>query len=247
MKITFRLNHRWTLVLAVMALLSFSACQNKDTIKVRTDEPPAFNDKNDSLSWVLGFSAAQNISGLGVDINREILIKAICTTLDSKEQPFTKEQTITMLMELEKEAYMKQAQDESTKLKETQEREATYFANLIKDNPNVKKHEKGFYYEVLKEGSGKQGGPGLVAVFDYKGFFTNGQIIDQTYGNRPPITHVINESIFPGLYEGLCMMKAGSTYRFYFPSELAFGARGSDNIPPFTTIIYEVEVHDVYE
>jgi FKBP-type peptidyl-prolyl cis-trans isomerase len=101
--------------------------------------------------------------------------------------------------------------------------------------------------QVLKEGDGRKGELGLLVEFDYKGTFTNGQIFDQTYGNRPPIVHMIDEGLMPGLREAFCMMKAGSKYRFYFPSEMAFGAQGSEDIPPFTTVIYEVELHDVHE
>ena len=92
-----------------------------------------------------------------------------------------------------------------------------------------------------------QGAPGMVVEFDYKGSFTNGQVFDQTYGNREPIVHVIGETLMPGLFEGLCMMRSGSHYRFYFPSEIAFGARGTEDIPPYTAVIYEVEVHSIHE
>ena len=139
------------------------------------------------------------------------------------------------------------SQQEQNRLDEVRAREAEYFAQLQKDNPNVIKSDKGFYYEVLKEGNGRKGEPGLVVVFDYKGMFPNGQIFDQTYGNRDEITHVISESIFEGLREGFCLMKAGSKYRFYFPSEMAFGSNGTENIPPYSVVIYEVDLHEVHE
>ena len=120
------------------------------------------------------------------------------------------------------------------------------YSGIIIDH-NSSGVDKGFYYEVLKEGTGRKAEPGLIIDFDYKGTFTNGQIFDQTYGNRSSIVHLVDESLMPGLREGFCMMKAGSTYRFYFPCEMAFGAKGTDDIPPFTTVIYEVELHDVHE
>ena len=224
-----------------------TSCNDKESIVVNPDAQVVMKDHNDSLSWALGFTMAQNMAIANIDINRELLFQAICVTLDSKPQPMTQQETYTLLQELEYRAYMNQSKNQEKKLEETRAREEVYFSNLTKNNPNVKKSDKGFYYEVLKEGSGRKGEIGLIAVFDYKGYFTNGQIIDQTYGNCDPIRHVISESIFPGLLEGLCMMRAGSKYRFYFPSETAFGAQGTDNIPPFTTIIYEVEVHEILD
>ena len=52
--------------------------------------------------------------------------------------------------------------------------------------------------------------------------------------------------MFPGLIEAFQLMNAGSIYRFYFPYQVAFGAQGSGNIPGYTPLIYEVEVHELY-
>ena len=234
---------------AALLLTCTTACNNKDRIVVDTDNPAQLNDLTDSLSWALGFTLANTIATTDLTPNREVLFEAICATLDGKQQPMTQQQTYHLLQELERQAILKtHAQNESMQ-QETQMREQVFFNSLLEENPNVKKSDKGFYYEVLQEGTGMQGAMGLVAVFDYKGSFTNGQVFDQTYGNRKPITHVIDDSMIPGLYEGLCMMKGGSTYRFYFPSDKAFGAKGApeENIPPYTALIYEVEVHEIHE
>ncbi|MBP5189308.1 MAG: FKBP-type peptidyl-prolyl cis-trans isomerase [Bacteroidales bacterium] len=230
-------------VLCIM--LMTNSCQKKGTYVLDTDEPVVLNDKIDSLSWALGFSVAQNVASTGVDINREVLLQAICVTLDSKQQAMTQTQTYDLLQQIEQIAYLNRSKNHQKQIDETRAKESVYFDRLMKDNPNVKKSDKGFYYEVIKEGDGRKGEPGLVVVFDYKGSFLNGQVFDQTYGNREPIVHVISESIFPGLFEGFCMMRAGSTYRFYFPSEMAFGANGTENVPPYTAVIYDVELHEV--
>ena len=73
-----------------------------------------------------------------------------------------------------------------------------------------------------------------------------GEPYDQTYGKRDPIVHVVGEPMFPGLIEAFQLMNAGSIYRFYFPYQVAFGAQGSGNIPGYTPLIYEVEVHELY-
>lgn len=231
---------------AAIAALIATGCKGKEgRIVVNSDRPVELTSKNDSLSWALGFAMAQNMAVPGIDINRELMLQAIVTTLDSKQQPMTEHQTMRLLTELEGQASLNRHMASQASKEELAKREAPYFEQLMRDNPNVKKSDKGFYYEVLKEGSGKPGEIGQVVVFDYKGMFTNGQVFDQTYGNREPITHVISQSIFPGLFEGFQIMNKGSHYRFYFPSQMGFGQRGTDNIPPNTIIIYEVEVHDI--
>ena len=106
----------------------------------------------------------------------------------------------------------------------------------------------GFYYEVLKEGEGAQAKENHRITFDYKGFYMlSGEAFDQTYGQGEPLTINLSDNTFTGLQQGLLMMKEGSIYRFYFPFQLAFGSRGSQIVPPFTPLIYEVELHKVHE
>ena len=74
-----------------------------------------------------------------------------------------------------------------------------------------------------------------------------GEQFDQSngYSGGEPIIHVVGNPMFPGLLEGMQLMNAGSLYRFYFPNQLAFGANGSEDIPPYTAVIYEVELHEI--
>ncbi len=232
-----------TAMLCIIGLTT--SCHKKDSLVINTSQPAELRNEADSLSWAMGFTLAQNIAKTGIEPNREILVQALIATLDQKQQPMTQEQTYQLLNKLELLAYTNQSKNQQAKLEEARNQEQAYFSDLLKKNPNIKKSDKGYYYEVLKEGNGRKGEPGLVALFDYKGSFTNGQIFDQTFGNCDTVRHVINESIMPGLFDGLCNMKAGSSYRFYFPCEMAFGAKGTDNIPPYSTVIYQVDLYAV--
>ena len=234
------------LAAAVLCIIGITtSCTPKDKITVDTSKAPELRTQADSLSWALGFSIAQNIANTGIETNQEVILQAIFTTLNQKQQPLTQQQTYQLLNELDRLAFIAQTKNHESQMKETQAREEAYFADLLSKNPNVKKSDKGYYYEVLQEGKGRKGDIGLVALFDYKGSYTNGQVFDQTYGNNDTVRHLIDESIMPGLLDGLCNMRAGSTYRFYFPSELAFGAKGTDGIPPYSTVIYEIALYAV--
>ena len=60
----------------ITALCMATSCNNGDRIVVKTDAPVELENYNDSLTWALGFSLAQNIAGTGVDIDRELLMQA---------------------------------------------------------------------------------------------------------------------------------------------------------------------------
>jgi|GEM_PF-1021711 FKBP-type peptidyl-prolyl cis-trans isomerase len=233
----------YTICFAILSLAT--SCHNKDCIIVKTNGTPELKTATDTVSWAMGFSIAQTIAASGVEPNRELLFEAICATLDSRQQALTEKETFDVLKNLDQIIARSTMEKQESELKEVREREAAYFKELTANNPNIVKSDLGFYYEVIKEGNGPKSQIGQVVTFDYKGSLTNGQIIDQTYGNREPITHIVGEPMMPGLVNGLCLMNEGSIYKFYFPSEMAFGANGGDNIPPYSTLIYEVELHNI--
>ena len=49
-------------------------------------------------------------------------------------------------------------------------------------------------------------------------------------------------SVIPGWTEGVQLMNVGSKYKFYLPSELAYGAQGAGSIPANSVLIFEVEL-----
>jgi FKBP-type peptidyl-prolyl cis-trans isomerase len=222
------------------AALMLSACNNKT---------PKLNDLNDTLSWALGENFALTLKQSQVtDINEDLVVQALRHTL--ADNPKLIDDTtyflaIQYIINQQQQANRQQQQTADPK-KVTTDQEA-YLANLEANNPKVKKHPAGFYYEVLREGKGPKANYAQRIRFDYRSYLMlTGEPYDQTYGKREPIIHVIGNPMFPGLIEGLQLMNAGSIYRFYFPYQLAFGEHGSGDIPGYTPFIYEVELHELY-
>jgi FKBP-type peptidyl-prolyl cis-trans isomerase FklB len=99
----------------------------------------------------------------------------------------------------------------------------------------------GLQYEVVKLGTGaKPQATDVVKVF-YKGTHLDGKEFDGNMGGEP-ITFPLNQ-VIAGWTEGLQLMPAGSTYRFYIPAHLAYGEQGS---PPVIganeVLIFDVEL-----
>ena len=225
------------LVLSSCLLLLTASCSNKA-------ENVTLRNQQDTLSWAMGMSLAQTAQGGFYDFDNDIILKAFKSTLNGEKQPLDNDtynaacDYITFLVT------KKQRQMAEEQTRAAGQKQDELFAKLTKDNPNVKKAPEGYYYEVLREGHGPKAQVGKRIRFDFKGInMTNNQVIEQTYGQREPIIHTLNRPMFQGLLCGMQLMNAGSKFRFYFPHQLVTGANG---IPPYTPVIYEVELHEIY-
>ena len=103
----------------------------------------------------------------------------------------------------------------------------------------------GVQYKVLKEGNGPLPVDTNVVVVNYEGKLIDGTVFDASanHGDQPAefaVTRVIT-----GWTEALKAMPVGSEWEIYIPQDLAYGANGQGNIPPFSTLIFKVELLDV--
>ena len=221
------------------AMLLLTACHKPKT--------PVLEDVTDTFSWILGRNTAEGIkAGPFKDIDHDIFMRAIEATFNGDPQPIDDSTYHAALQQLTRVLQMQMQRETSDRQTIVDQKQEEYFKNLTAENPNVKKHPSGFYYEVLKEGKGKKAFYAAHVYFDYRSFtMLDGKPYDQTYGKREPINHVIGDPMFKGLIEGMMLMNEGSIYRFYFPYQLAFGPQGSGDIPGYTPFIYEVELHSV--
>ncbi|MEO6884192.1 MAG: FKBP-type peptidyl-prolyl cis-trans isomerase [Bacteroidia bacterium] len=111
---------------------------------------------------------------------------------------------------------------------------------------NLSPISSGIYYLPEKDGTGKNAEEGTSVRVNYKGYFMDGRLFDST---RVPFEFVLGEQdqVIAGLASGISLMKQGGKAKFIIPSQLAFGENGSSNkmVPPYTTVIYEVELLNV--
>ncbi len=106
----------------------------------------------------------------------------------------------------------------------------------------VKTTPSGLQYEVLKEGTGKSPKATDVVEVNYAGKLLNGTEFDSSYKRGESISFGLNQ-VIPGWTEGVQLMKEGAKYRFYIPSNLAYGSRGAGGlIGPDETLIFDVEL-----
>lgn len=123
-----------------------------------------------------------------------------------------------------------------------QEGEDFLAANATKDGVIVT--ESGLQYEVIKMGKGPKPSATDRVRVHYHGTLIDGTVFDSSVERGEPITFGLNQ-VIAGWTEGVQLMPVGSKFRFYIPQELGYGAREAGSIPPYSTLIFEVELLDI--
>jgi FKBP-type peptidyl-prolyl cis-trans isomerase len=101
----------------------------------------------------------------------------------------------------------------------------------------------GLQYEVLTKGTGTKNPAATDNVtVHYKGTTIDGKEFDSSYSRGEPTSFGLNQ-VIPGWTEGVQLMTEGAKYRFYIPSELAYGANGAGGaIGPNEALVFDVEL-----
>lgn len=189
----------------------------------------------DKLSYSWGLLMGSQLKGMGVvNLNPDDFcngVKAIFEGTKPEIEISEAQQIINeYLQELQKKA-------------EAQAREAgeAFLAENAKKE-GVKVTSTGLQYIVDKEGTGAQPTAEDEVTVHYTGKLLDGTVFDSSVNRGEPATFPLNR-VIPGWTEGVQLMKEGSKYTFFIPSDLAYGPQGVPNaIPPHSTLIFDVEL-----
>lgn len=112
----------------------------------------------------------------------------------------------------------------------------------LKEFLNAKTTPSGLKYIVLQEGTGNKPVATSNVKVHYTGMFLDGKVFDSSVQRGETIDFGLNQ-VIKGWTEGVQLMSEGSKYKFYIPSNLAYGERGAGGvIPPNADLIFEIEL-----
>lgn len=125
------------------------------------------------------------------------------------------------------------------------EKEKETGAAFLKENATkdgITTLPEGIQYEVLKEGTGNQPALSDTVLAHYKGSLLDGQEFDNSFKRGQPFKAPLR-SLIQGWQIAIPLMKEGSHWRLWIPSDLAYGDRGAGGaIPGGATLVFEVEL-----
>lgn len=194
-------------------------------------------DQKQKLSYILGLQQGKAMKQGGFDVDFDAVARGIKDGFQGTKPQLTDEEIGAVLNAYRREQAQKAAEVADRNLKEGQ---AFLAANAKK--PGVKTTASGLQYKVLKEGTGKPPRATDTVRVNYKGTLIDGTEFDSSEKHGGPASFQV-KGVVPGFSEALQLMKVGSKYQVFLPSELAYGAQGAGGaIGPNATLIFELEL-----
>lgn len=230
---------RQTIALLCIAIFSVS-CAKKDgnaADGIYTDDQKA--------SYYIGLSIAQNMKQEGFKVDADLLAQAIKEEMNGGKKLMPAEEMEAFMQEFMQKQHEKKQAAAGVQADENKKKGLDFLAKN-KSNPKVKTTASGLQYEVLQEGDGKTKPKASdVVQVKYTGKLLDGTVFDSTDKNGGAPMDINLGAVIKGWTEGIQLMSKGSKYRFYIPSELAYGDNGAGPIPAGATIIFDVELVDI--
>jgi len=127
----------------------------------------------------------------------------------------------------------------------TDVRDVSWAPELEVDLGDMERRPSGLYVQVLAEGSGPQATEGDSMAVHYTVWLPDGSTLDASRSHAPPepLPMVLGETqLIDGWVEGVTGMRRGERRRLVVPYELAYGAAGRPGVPPYTPLLFEVEL-----
>ena len=199
--------------------------------------------KLDRISYALGLSMGNNFRASGInEINVEDFADGVAAVFYGSQPKMTYDESKTVIREYFTEME-KQQQAEAAKAGEANKAAGEAFLAENGKRAEVKTTPSGLQYEVLEEGNGPQPTAQDQVEVHYTGKLIDGTVFDSSVDRGVPATFGVTQ-VIPGWVEALQLMKAGSKWRLFIPSQLAYGPQGTPGGPigPDSTLIFDVEL-----
>lgn len=200
------------------------------------------NNNLDRISYALGLSMGNNFRASGIKtINVQDFADGVAAVFDGLAPKMSYDEAKEEIRAYF-EAMQKEQEAAAAKMAEANAKAGESF--LVENGKRAQVHTlpSGLQYEVLKEGDGAMPTKDDQVEVHYTGKLIDGTVFDSSVDRGVPATFGVTQ-VIPGWVEALQLMKAGSQWRLYIPSALAYGTQGAGNIiGPNQTLIFDVEL-----
>ena len=192
----------------------------------------------DKVSYALGLSIGNNFQNSGInDLQIEDFVKGLKDILGGQTPEISYDEAKQVIndyfMKLQKEKF------------EINKKAGEEFLNINKGKAGVVTLPSGLQYQVLQKGEGPKPTASDKVKCHYHGTLINGTVFDSSVQRGEPAVFGVSQ-VIPGWVEALQLMPVGSKWRFFIPSDLAYGEHGAgEAIEPNSALVFDVELLDI--
>jgi FKBP-type peptidyl-prolyl cis-trans isomerase len=220
------------LLAAAMSLAGFSFGQDAD-----------LDDEESRIAYSIGVNIGQSLlqQQLLDNVDFETFVAGMRDTVNG-ESRLSNEEIIASIQ-----TFQQRMMEQQQAQMDTMRQEGANFMAANAANDGVVALDSGLQYLVLE--SGDDGAPSPSAtdavLAHYHGTFIDGSVFDSSVDRGEPAQFGLNQ-VIAGWTEALQLMKVGDKWRLFIPYNLAYGEAGSPPvIPPFSTLIFDVELLEI--
>ncbi len=203
-------------------------------------EAPSLATQKDKESYVVGYQYGANLLSQGLRLNPGPFLAGLEQAQQGQPSALSPEETKAVHRGLQVQSMAHRHQEYMQQAEKALEAGRAYLAESAKKE-GVKTLPSGLQYKVLVEGSGASPQETDTVTMNYRGTLVDGTEFDSSYTRGHPETLDVN-ALIPGWREALPMMKVGSKWQLFVPTELAYGKENIGRIPPNSALIFEIEL-----
>jgi len=190
-------------------------------------------------SYALGANLGESLTSNGIPLDFEAFKEGF-TDASKGANKFSAEEMQACFENINQMAMAKQNQGA-----DVEKEKGKQFLTENKKRKGVIETPSGLQYEVLVMGKGPKPSATDQVKVHYHGTLIDGTVFDSSVQRGEPIVFGLNQ-VIAGWTEGVQLMPVGSKFKFFIPSDLAYGDRGAGgSIKPGATLIFEVELLDI--
>ena len=204
-------------------------------------QPPAL--AKDKVGYLVGSDVGGSLAPIKAEFDLSTMLQGARTALANGKSLLAETEATALREAFSKRMQAKMAAEASVAAGKNSAEGAAFLAKN-KQVKGVFTTPSGLQYTILRQGTGPRPKPSDRVKVNYHGTLLNGSVFDSSYDRGQPAEFALNQ-VIPGWTEGVGMMPVGGKYRFWIPSNLAYGEKGPPSIGPNATLVFDVELLEV--
>ena len=197
-------------------------------------------DEKSRVSYAIGMMTGLQWKQKDLDFDVNLYARGIKDGMAGGAMLLTPQEAQLTIDAFSKELGAKQ-QQKQMELAAKNKTEGDAFLGANKNQPGVQTLPDGLQYLVITNGTGEIPTAGDTVTVNYRGTLIDGTEFDSSYKRGQPATFPVG-GVIRGWTEALQKMNAGSKWKLFVPSDLAYGPQGRPGIAPNAVLIFEVEL-----